>query len=153
MFPMISIQNSCPLAHSIKLLSKVHSTPLTITQSSPLSVCPLLSLGARRGRGRGVASRPRHSVYVNPGQSAQDCGSARRFLATPLSATLAKYSKVDEIQGFLCFGHPNWTICSMLSCICSKKFPTFSLSYWRANSYYPREGKAENGKIEFSQPV
>ena len=31
-------------------------------------------------------------------------------------------------------------------------FPIFAPSYWRANSYYPREGKTENGKIEFSQP-
>ena len=29
---------------------------------------------------------------------------------------------------------------------------TFSLPCWEANSYYPREGKAENGKFEFSQP-
>ena len=29
---------------------------------------------------------------------------------------------------------------------------TFSLSCWEANSYYPRAGKAENGKGELSQP-
>ena len=28
----------------------------------------------------------------------------------------------------------------------------FSIFILGANSYYPREGKAENGKMEFSQP-
>ena len=59
---------------------------------------------------------------------------------------------LSEKQGFQCFWHSNWTICSLLSCFCPKQFPTFSLSYWGANSYYPRERKAENGKMEFSQP-
>ena len=30
-------------------------------------------------------------------------------------------------------------------------FSPFSLSCWRANSYYPRERKAEKGKREFTQ--
>ena len=51
-----------------------------------------------------------------------------------------------------CMGHSSWTICSPLSQFCFPNFPTFSLSSWETNSYYPREGKAENGKGEFSQP-
>ena len=45
---------------------------------------------------------------------------------------------MDDTEGFECLGHSNWTICSPLSPFCSEKFPTFSLSYWGANSYYPR---------------
>ena len=33
------------------------------------------------------------------------------------------HSKVNETQGFLYLGHSNWTICSLLSWICSKKCP------------------------------
>ena len=58
---------------------------------------------------------------------------------------------MDVRQGFQYLGHSTWAICSPLSQFCSPNFPTFSLSSWRANSYYPREGKAENGKGEFSQ--
>ena len=47
-------------------------------------------------------------------------------------------SKLDETEGFECLGHSNWTICSPLSPFCSEIFPTFSLSYWGAHSYYPR---------------
>ena len=59
---------------------------------------------------------------------------------------------LDEIKGCQCLGHSNWTICSLLSQFYFPNFTTFSLLYWEANSYYPREKKAENGKIEFSQP-
>ena len=59
---------------------------------------------------------------------------------------------MDKTEGFQCLGHSNWTTCSPLSHFCSGQFPTFSLSYWGANSYYPRERKAENGKMKFSQP-
>ena len=52
---------------------------------------------------------------------------------------------------FQCLGHSNWTICSRLSQCCSTNFPLFPLLYWEANSYYPREGQAENGKMEISQ--
>ena len=45
--------------------------------------------------------------------------------------------KEDETEGFQCLGHSNWTICSTLSPFCSKRFSTFSLLYWEANSYYP----------------
>ena len=45
---------------------------------------------------------------------------------------------MDETKGFQCLGHSNWTICSPLSPFCSEIFPTFSLSYWGAHSYYPR---------------
>ena len=46
---------------------------------------------------------------------------------------------------FQCLGHSNWTICSLLSQFCSDICPIFPLLYWKANSYYPRERKAENG--------
>ena len=44
----------------------------------------------------------------------------------------------NETEGFRLLGHPNWTKCSPLSQFCSGNFATFSLSYWGANSYYPR---------------
>ena len=47
-------------------------------------------------------------------------------------------SNLDETEGFQCLGHSNWTTCSPLSPFCSEIFPTFSLSYWGAHSYYPR---------------
>ena len=46
-------------------------------------------------------------------------------------------SNLDETEGFQCLGHSNWTTCSPLSQSCSGKFPTFSLSYWGANSITP----------------
>ena len=55
----------------------------------------------------------------------------------------------DEIVGFLYLGHSNWTICSLLSHFCFGKFSTFALSYWEANTYYPRGPIM--GKGEFSQ--
>ena len=64
-----------------------------------------------------------------------------------------KSTEMDERHGCGCLGHSNWTICSLLSQFCSVNFPTFSLLYWEASSYYPREGQAENGKMEISQPV
>ena len=48
------------------------------------------------------------------------------------------FPNMDKTEGFQCLGHSNWTMCSPLSPFCSEKFPTFSLSYWGANSYYPR---------------
>ena len=47
-------------------------------------------------------------------------------------------SKLNETRGFQCLGQSNWTICSPLSHFCSQIFTNFSLSYWEANSYYPR---------------
>ena len=57
---------------------------------------------------------------------------------------------------FLCLGHPNWTICSLLSHFCIRKFSTFALSYWEANSYYPRgpiigKGNSSNPKIAWER--
>ena len=49
--------------------------------------------------------------------------------------------KLDETEGFQCLGHSNWTICSPFSQFCSEIFPSFSLSYWEAISYYPRRSK------------
>ena len=48
------------------------------------------------------------------------------------------HPNMDETEGFHCLGHKNWTICSPLSHFCSEIFPTFSVSYWGAHSYYPR---------------
>ena len=48
------------------------------------------------------------------------------------------FPNLDDTEGFQCLGHSNWTICSPLSPFCSENFPTFSLSYWGAHSYYPR---------------
>ena len=53
---------------------------------------------------------------------------------------------------FQCLGHSNWAICSRLSQFCFPNFQNDSLLYWEANSYYPREGQAGNGKMEISQP-
>ena len=55
-------------------------------------------------------------------------------------------------QGFGRLGHSNWTIFNYLSQFYFPNFTTFSLSCWEANSYYPRVRKAENGKMDFSQP-
>ena len=65
-------------------------------------------------------------------------------------------SKLDETEGFQCMGHSNWTICSSLSPFCCRQFSTFSLSYWEANSYYPRrlimgKGNSSNFKIEWDK--
>ena len=61
-------------------------------------------------------------------------------------------SKLDEIGGFQCLRHSNWTICSPWSHFSSHIFPTFPLSYWGAISYYPRrpimgKGNSSNFRI------
>ena len=61
------------------------------------------------------------------------------------------FPNMDWTEGFQCLGHPNWTSCSPLSQFCSEIFQTFSLSYWGANSYYPRgliigKGNSPNSK-------
>ena len=61
--------------------------------------------------------------------------------------------ELNERGNFECLGHSNWTICSPLSHFCSDIFPTFTLSYWGANSYYPRgpimgKGNFSNSKTE-----
>ena len=60
--------------------------------------------------------------------------------------------KVNESEGFQCLEHSNWTICIPLNPFCYENFPTFSLSYWEAKSYYPRgpimeKGNSSNFKI------
>ena len=67
-------------------------------------------------------------------------------------------SKLNETRGFQCLGHSNWTICSPLSSFCSRRFSTFSPSYWEANSYYPRgvimgKGNSHNLKIRWDRGV
>ena len=83
--------------------------------------------------------------------------SAARDYPSFRTATLSEKGilptpKLDETEGFQCLGHSNWTICSPLSPFCPKRFSTFSLSYWEANSYYPRgpimgKGNSPNFKI------
>ena len=46
--------------------------------------------------------------------------------------------QLNKTEGFQCLGHSNWTICTLLSQFYFPNFTTFSLSYWEANSYYPR---------------
>ena len=41
-------------------------------------------------------------------------------------------------RGLQCLGHSNWTTYSHLSYFCSGNFQKYLLSYWEANSYYPR---------------
>ena len=65
-------------------------------------------------------------------------------------------SKLNETRGFQCLGHSNWTICSPLSPFCSRRFSTFSPSYWGANSYCPRgpimgKGDSSNFKTEWDK--
>ena len=71
---------------------------------------------------------------------------ARQIFFLPVSV------KENSPEGFSVPGASNWTICSLLGQICYPNFSTFPLSSWEANSYYPREGKAEKGKMEFTQP-
>ena len=56
-----------------------------------------------------------------------------------------------ETVGFKHLGHLEWTICSSLSRLCSDIFPTFSLSYWGAHSYYPRGPIMGKGKCHTSR--
>ena len=61
--------------------------------------------------------------------------------------------KLDETGSFQCLGHSSWTICIPLNPLCSGNFPSFSVSYWEAISYYPRgpimeKGKSSNPKTE-----
>ena len=65
---------------------------------------------------------------------------------------------MDKTEGFQCLGHSNWIICSPLRQFCSGKFSTFSLSYWEANSYYPRrpimeKRNSSNSKTEWDRGV
>ena len=59
-------------------------------------------------------------------------------------------------QGFQCLLHSNRTICFPLNPFWSENFPTFSPSYWEANSYYPRgpimgKGNSSNFKFEWDR--
>ena len=66
--------------------------------------------------------------------------------------------ELDESGNFECLGYSNWTICSPSNPSCSQNFPTFSLSYWEANSYYPRglimgNGESPNSRIEWEKQL
>ena len=39
--------------------------------------------------------------------------------------------EMDLTEGFVCLGHSNWTICTLLSQFYFPNFTFFSLSYWR----------------------
>ena len=57
---------------------------------------------------------------------------------------------------FQCLGHSNRTICILLKPFCFVKVLTFSLSYWEANSYYPRGpimGKGNSSTSKVGAPV
>ena len=66
--------------------------------------------------------------------------------------------ELDEKGNFECLGHSNWTICSPLHLSHSQIIPSFSLSYWEANSYYPRglimgKGNSPNFKTGWDRGV
>ena len=60
-------------------------------------------------------------------------------------------SKIGWFSGFQCMDYSNWTICSPLSHFCFQNFWSFSLSYWGANSYYPREPIIGRGNFSKSR--
>ena len=66
--------------------------------------------------------RPRHLRADRLSTTTLDLG------IEPLS--VSSRQELNERGNFECLGHSNWTICSMRSPPC--------LSYWEANSYYPR---------------
>ena len=80
-----------------------------------------------------------------------------KFVPAPLAHNsgekgILSTSKLDETEDFQCLGHSNWTICTSLNPFCSENFPSFSLSYWEAISYYPRgpirrKGNSPNSRI------
>ena len=51
------------------------------------------------------------------------------------------HSKLNVTQGFLYLGHSNWTICSLLSRICSINFPPSWPLYWGAQFLITPERK------------
>ena len=65
------------------------------------------------------------------------------------------HPKVDESPGFLYLRHSNWTICSLLSFFCSKKFPSSWSLYWELPFLItPEKGKWEKGnlpKLDYTQ--
>ena len=46
--------------------------------------------------------------------------------------------EMDEIKEFQCLGLSNWTISSSLNPLYPRNFSNSTLSFWEANSYYPR---------------
>ena len=67
----------------------------------------------------------------SPSKPSADNDSHDNFGILPIA-------KLNEIEGFQCMGHSNWTICRPLHLSNSEIIPSFSPSYWEANSYYPR---------------
>ena len=59
----------------------------------------------------------------------------------PMEKGIHPTLKLDEAEGFGCQGLSIWTIWILLSHFCYENFQMFSLSYWEANSYYPRRFK------------
>ena len=60
------------------------------------------------------------------------------YLSDPRKGKFILTSNLNEYEGIDSLGHSNWTICCPFSPFYSNNFATFSLSYWEANSYYPR---------------
>ena len=118
----------------------------------------------RRRRKRGLRGRP---ASPPPGASAPRLGARERSSfcygggrknaganhRPIIGRHYYKNPERDLREGFKLLGHSNWTIYSPLSPFCSRRFSTFSPSYWEANSYYPRglimgKGDSSNFKIE-----
>ena len=65
--------------------------------------------------------------------------------------------KMNETKGFLTLGYSNWTICSLLTGVCSKKIPPFyPASHNKPFLYYGEVGRkeaagAENWKRELTK--
>ena len=105
---------------------------LRTTEQRPPIQSPLLPSSRRRG-GQG------------PAKARAENGRRR---AT--EGTVVLYVTIATC--FQCLAYSNLTICSPLNPFCSDIFPTFSLLYWEANSYYPRgpimgKGISPNFKI------
>ena len=67
-------------------------------------------------------------------------------------------SQLKETVGFPCLEHSYWTIIGQWSSIITCNFQNFPLSYWEANSYYPRgpimgKGNSPNFEIGWDRGV
>ena len=75
-----------------------------------------------------------------PRERRKGCSSVRQW-------GKGNHPKVNETQEFLYLGHSNWTICSLLSWFCTKKFPHFS--YWKVQiPITPEKGRSSGRKWE-----
>ena len=68
------------------------------------------------------------------------------------------YAKCRKWIWYWCLGYSNWAISTPLHLSHSEIIPSFSPSYWEANSYYPRgpimgKGNSSNFKIGWDRGV